>query len=487
MKGSFVLVSVVAALGVVGCVDRDAQKQAARTAQIVADPTKPVSVATVSSRTLSETVEISGQVATSSDVAVGAKSAGRIVSVYVRDGDPVRTGQVIAVQDTSSQMASIRQAQAQVNSARAALAQARANATIGPSRSTAALRSAEAQLRAARAQLQKVRAGARAEERAQAETNVNAARSNMETARRDAERSRELFSAGAISRQQLERSENAYQAALAQYENAIQGERLTRNASRPEDISAAEEAVRQAEEGVRSARANKELDVLLGSQVDSARAAVSSAEAQLTIARQALEDAQVRAPFAGRISGQPVQPGTVLGPGGVVARIIGPEGTFFEGEVPEGVIARLRMGSPVSVRVQALGEGSLSGRIAAISPSASNVGRLFRVRVQLSGAEGVRPGMFATGMVQLRQIPGAIVVPSTAIIRRPDETFVYVVEANKAKRVNVVVGLTQGEWTQVQGVSTGQLVVTAGQQALSDGALIKVEETAKLSASLDKS
>jgi HlyD family secretion protein len=458
-----------------GCVNREAQEQGRRTQEILADTTRPVTVVSAAARSLEDRMEITGEVVTGSDVVVGAKIPGRIVSVYVRDGDAVAAGQLIAAMETTNQMLSIQQAEAQVASARSALSQAQANAAVGPERSRSAVSAAEAQLRSARAQLAKARAGARPEERAQAEAQVSAARSNMETAKRELERQQQLHASGAVSLQRVEQAQNAYQSALSQYQSALEAQRMLQSGTRSEDLAAAEEAVRQAEEGVRQAQSQQKLDVLLTQQVEAARAALRSAEAQVRMARQSLEDAQIRAPFSGRVSGRPVQPGAVLPAGGQVARLIGVDGSYFEGEVPAGEIMRIQMGDQVEVRVDGLPNRVFSGSIAATSPSATGVGRLFRVRVQLNGGAGeVKPGMFARGSVTLSEIDG-IAVPATAVVTRGGESLVFVVDGDKARRVPVQVGLRQGDWIQVSGLQPGDQVVVTGQNDLEEGSLVRIE------------
>lgn len=470
-------VAVLGALGfVAGCVDREAQKQAARTKEIIEDPTIPVTVEKVRVMTLSEELEITGEVATSSDVTIGARSPGRVVAVYVKDGDPVRAGQVIAEQETSVLQSAVQQARGQLNASRAQLRQAISNAQIGPQKSRTQVASAEAGVRSARAQLAKARSGARDEEVAQAQAAVEAAKFNMDTAKKELERQRTLFEGGAVAKQRVEQAENAYRSALSQYEQALENLRMRQSWTRPEDIRTAEEQVRQAEEALRSAKANQSLDVVLTQQVDAAKANVNAAQANLDIAQRNLSDAQIRSPFSGRISGNPVQPGTYLAPGSPVARLIGAEGIYFEGEVPETRIAAITPGKSVQVTIDALPGRTWNGTVLAISPSGDQVGRLFRVRVQLIGStDEVKPGMFARGKVKLRTIPEAVVVPTVAVQRDGEQAFVFVSDGKTAKKVNVETGIAVDGKVQVKGLASEAQVIVRGQSQVANGAKIRLE------------
>lgn len=493
MKGLGWISLVLLALAMAGCkVDREGQARAKKTAEALSDPTVTVTAKDISYQTLQETLEITGQVATSSDSQVGAKNSGKIVAVYVKDGDPVSVGQTIAIQDTSSLNAQLNQALAGVQSAASAmqaanaqLSQATTNARVQPTRSASAVRQAEAQLRSAKAQLSKSLAGAREEDRVQAEWNVRQAKAALDKAQKDLDRYTKLVAEGAVAAAVLEQYRLAYDTAQANYNSALQRQLALGN--RSEDIEVAREAVRQAEEAVSSAKAQQALDVNLNdqvqaarSQISSARAQMQSAQAQVALARQAIADATIKAPFSGKISGNPVQPGTVVGPGSPVARIVGKEGSYFEGEVPETNIEKISLGSPVSIEVNAVSGLKFNGTVQAISPSGETVGRLFRVRVAITGDTGaLKPGMYATGKVVLRTVPNAATVPTVAIVKRDGKDVVFVLDGDKAKLVAVQTGLQTDGVTQVDGLTSNQKVIVAGQNSLDDGSKIKLEQDKK--------
>lgn len=486
MKGTHILrkwiylaLAAVMAFGVSGCVDREGLARNKKTEQLVQDPVMPVRTTKAETSAISQTIDITGEVTTSEEVLVGAKLPGKVVAVYVKDGDPVKAGQVIAQQDTTTYQLQVQQAASAVAAARSTLNQARTNAHVAPSRSNASLAAAQAQLRSAKAQLKKAMAGARDEEREQANNNVKSARSNMDTAKATVTRKRKLFADGAISQQELDVAENTYQAAMSQYDNALQAQRISQNASRPEDIESARESVRQAEESVRNAKAAKNLDVVYGDQVEAAKANLQSALTQLDLAKQNLSDLSIRSPFSGRISGRPVQIGAFVGSGASIAHLIGAEGAYFEGEVPESAISSISLGSSVTISIDALGGKKLSGTVLAINPLGQEVGRLFKVRVQINGdLQGIRPGMFARGSILVRTIPSATVVPSTAIFQRGKDDYVFTVVGDTAKLVKITKGLSKDGQVQVFGVNPGDSIVVEGQNSIETGTKVKVEDSA---------
>ncbi|MCE2765822.1 MAG: biotin/lipoyl-binding protein [Fimbriimonadaceae bacterium] len=285
---------VVVGTGLTGCkVDRVAQKEAAETAKIVNDPVRDVSTSSVEVKNVSEFLEVNGEIATSTDSQVSATTGGKIVSVFVREGDLVSAGQIVAQLDTENLQQQAAQARASLASARAQYSQASSNAQLAPGRTSAAVKQAEAALRSAKSQLQKALNGARDEDRDQANNNLRAAKSNLDTSKKQLDRVKTLVKEGALPESQLDTAKNAYEAALAQYENALVAVSVTKNASRPEDIESARENVRQAEQALESAKTTKNLDVILKDQVEAAKAQIKSAEAQVQVAEKNLRESAV--------------------------------------------------------------------------------------------------------------------------------------------------------------------------------------------------
>ena len=111
-------------LAALGCVDRDAQKLAAQTSQIVTAPEKTVRIEQPKVETIEETIDVSGDVTTSQDVQASFRAPGRLGSLNVADGDRVTQGQVIATLDTSTLLPQVQQASAQLATTQAQYQQA---------------------------------------------------------------------------------------------------------------------------------------------------------------------------------------------------------------------------------------------------------------------------------------------------------------------------------------------------------------------------
>jgi HlyD family secretion protein len=144
----------------------------------------------------------------SEDIKIGSELSGRLKSVNVEEGDTIRRGQVLAELENADY-------RAQVESARANVI-------------------------AKEAVLRKVINGARHQERAEAWSSVNEANAVVENASAELRRRQELFSAGVVSREELDRYSRQADVAKAKYEAAVQQHALVDDRAREEDQSFAE-------------------------------------------------------------------------------------------------------------------------------------------------------------------------------------------------------------------------------------------------------
>jgi multidrug efflux pump subunit AcrA (membrane-fusion protein) len=83
--------------------------------------------------------------------------------------------------------------------------------------------------------------------------------------------------------------------------------------------------------------------------------------------------------------------------------------------------------------------------------------------------------MFGRGTIAVMTAPEAVVVPQEAVVTESGTPFVWVVEAGRARRRPVRLGLRQGGLVQVLGVRPGEAVVVLGSGRLRDGAPVSVQ------------
>ena len=127
-------------------------------------------------------------------------------------------------------------------------------------------------------------------------------------------------------------------------------------------------------------------------------------------------------------------------------------------------------------------EVTAQGKVREVSPRADPVTGTFAVRVQLLDAPpAMRLGSTVTGRVKLDSVPG-IEIPAAALVRAAGSTAVWVVDpaAGTVSMRNITVQSSNATTVQVaSGLKPGDVVVTAGVQALRPGQKVRLLETTK--------
>lgn len=143
--------------------------------------------------------------------------------------------------------------------------------------------------------------------------------------------------------------------------------------------------------------------------------------------------------------------------------------------VSEALVPKLKIGDEVDVTVSSIG-AAFTGAIRSVDKTASLQTKLYTVAVSIpAGVEGLLSGMFADVTFHTDTSADTIVIPTQAILTSGDTQYVYVVEDDAARYVEVTTGLTGNGVTEVtSGLEAGQQLVTVGQAYLSDGALVRI-------------
>jgi RND family efflux transporter MFP subunit len=425
---------------------------------------------------MASVIEVSGDIKALKSTVLSAKIGGRIVSVPYREGDYVCAGTVVVQQDTSDLNDQVRQAEAALLAAKARLSQAITTASLSDTQTEAQISQAKAALEAARANYELIRKGARSQEIATAENAVASAKANYENAKTNLERMRALFAEGALSKQQLDLAQMQYDVAHAQYESAKQQLSLIKAGAREEQIEAAEKQVKQAEEALRIAKANRAQKALRHEDIKAAKAAVAQAEAALAFARQQVINASITTPISGTISKRMAEPGQMATPGVPLIEVVALNTVYFEAEVSEIEIAKVKVGQPVTVTVDALPGKKFHGKVFKILPTADTQSRHFAVRIAIPNSKGeIKPGMFARGSIEIARHKNTVIIPKDALIVNGEGRAVYVVVNSTAKFKPITTGFESREEIEVlSGIKPNDEIVIVGQDKLSDGVKVNV-------------
>lgn len=209
------------------------------------------------------------------------------------------------------------------------------------------------------------------------------------------------------------------------------------------------------------------------SSVQVAEANLQSAEAQAAIARRALDDTQVRAPFAGTVAKRLVNQGDKVSVDMPVAAIVDLARMELEAQVPVNEIPFVRASQEIVFEVDGFAGRSFTGRVERVNPSAEPGSRAISVFATLPNSDrSLKGGMFANGTLATAMGARVDVIPLAAVNEEGGQTFVHVVRNGKVERRSVVLGersVERGLVVVREGIERGVPVIAVKAQGLKAG------------------
>jgi len=351
----------------------------------------------------SQRIVVDGKVVPARQADLSLATAGIIAELLVAEGDSVQTGQLLLKLESAREQAAVAQAEAQLNRVQAQLAESQAGAR------TQEISSAEATLEAAQARLDRIIDGPIAEDIAASEAALAEARAslqkvlegptrdqliaaqsevaNAEAKRRQAQAAYDRVSGNPdIGRRpesvDLEQATNNLTAAQARLDDLKRGAsnadiaaaraRVRQaqaqldalQAQNPADVAAAQAEVRQAQAQLELLQAGTRPESIAAIEAD-----VASAEAALEQAIVALNETELRAPFAGTVATLDANVGEQVSVGSAIVRLADLTSWEIETEdLTEFDAVRLETDMPATIAFDAISDLELDGTIHFIRP-----------------------------------------------------------------------------------------------------------------------
>jgi membrane fusion protein (multidrug efflux system) len=202
------------------------------------------------------------------------------------------------------------------------------------------------------------------------------------------------------------------------------------------------------------------------------------AEAEQNLLQVRLSHTRIAAPFDGVISARHKEPGDVVARHTHILTLTDPDSLVTEIHVSELLLPHLKLNDPVRVRIDAIGDRTLEGRILRIHPELDATTRQGIVEVILQPVpEGARAGQFARVILETARVE-RLVVPFLTIRHDKDGEHVFLLNPdNSVRRIPVRSGIRLAEEIEIlEGLEPGQRVVTRGFLGLAEGKSVKPVE-----------
>ena len=183
----------------------------------------------------------------------------------------------------------------------------------------------------------------------------------------------------------------------------------------------------------------------------------------------------VIAPISGTVISLSASEGGFISASAPVAVIDGVDRMEVAVSVSEALVPKLSRGDEVDLSISSLGVQTV-GTIKSIDLAASMQTKLYSVTVTIGeDIPGLLSGMFADVSFRTDTSANTIVIPTEAILTSNGVQYVFVVENETARYVEISAGLTGNGVTEVtSGLKAGDMLVTVGQAYLSDGDPVRI-------------
>ena len=234
-------------------------------------------------------------------------------------------------------------------------------------------------------------------------------------------------------------------------------------------------ALQDAETAYERAKASLENAIVSQEVYDQAYSAFESAKAQLAGNEIQLGYTRITAPFDGLIIQRAVKFGETVTAGQQLFRISDFDPLLCVIGVPERDLARLSIGQPAILQVEAFPDEQFRGRVLRISPVVDAATGTIRVTLEVNRQGRLSPGMFAGVRLVTDVREEALIMPKRALSLESLADSVFVVEDGAAYRRNVTLGYEEDDRVEVtSGLDRGDRVIVVGQDGLTDATPVQI-------------
>ncbi|EHK53488.1 RND efflux membrane fusion protein precursor [Mesorhizobium alhagi CCNWXJ12-2] len=244
--------------------------------------------------------------------------------------------------------------------------------------------------------------------------------------------------------------------------------------------------------------------------VEAAKAAADASASQVAKFQAVLDQKQLTAPFSGTMGIPRIDSGQYIAPGTIVATLQDLDTMRVDFSIPEQQLDLVEIGQTVRLGANSA-DMKFSGSIIGIEPKVDPVSRLVSIRAEVVNPDGqLSPGQFVQVRVELPAEDGVLALPQTSVVSSLYGDYVFVVrpaqdeagaadpaqpaqesatpaEAPAANQENAEPALvvdqvfvttgrrSQGLVEVLKGIEAGDQIVTAGQNRLSNGTPVRVD------------
>jgi RND family efflux transporter MFP subunit len=185
----------------------------------------------------------------------------------------------------------------------------------------------------------------------------------------------------------------------------------------------------------------------------------------------------VKSPINGTIEAVDVKIGQITAPGMPIFKVVNMSSIKVVANISEAYADKVSVGDIVTVELPDINQ-TIKAKVTFASNFIDPLNRTFRVEVKMNGIKDVKPNMVAKLNIEDYVNPKALVVPSNAIQRNENETFIMIAKIENKKTIaekrNIIIGKANQDLTEVlSGIEENETIIVNGFQELTTGQVVK--------------
>jgi len=205
----------------------------------------------------------------------------------------------------------------------------------------------------------------------------------------------------------------------------------------------------------------------LRSNMETAKAEMTSAQVALRSAELDLSRTSINAPFPGRVVSQSIQTGEYAQVGSPVVRLVDTSNLEISAQVPAALVQPIEVGSLLEINGS---RKKFKAPMRALVPVGDTISRTMELRVELVNSD-LLVGSAVRVSLPSAQAREVVAIPRDAIILRTNAQYVFVVDQSGiASRRDIELGFAEGDMIEAVGdIAAGDTVIVRGGERLRDG------------------
>lgn len=210
--------------------------------------------------------------------------------------------------------------------------------------------------------------------------------------------------------------------------------------------------------------------------IDTARAALAEAKAQLALQQQNLDDTLLKAPFDGVVGAKTINVGDYVASATQLVELVNRKILRVAYSLPQNLLSKVKLDEMIKISSKAYPDKTFDAKITFISPTVDSNTGTFLVHATLTNTDNLlAPGEYVDITQPIGEAKTELLIPEAAIQNSIDKHMVFVVKNGHAIETTVTLGKNHDGYVEVlSGLNANDVVVDTGANNLSNNQAVNI-------------